>query len=207
MIIGPLPKEYFIFPDGTTEERIFIGNDIALTETSLRDMQPPTEEQAKKQYRAQFLVTGASRTIDILGYTGNDQFGLSARGQTGLQWAVNNYNRLNITLNFRLTYGTNFQDADMVVYDNSVNNPGITEGVTGFPSSQGRPNKFIQIYNLDGSSNNVNELVVGHEMGHSIGFGHTDWFDRLSCPRAFQGDEGGFAQQIPGTPSGRDNSS
>ncbi|WP_299767709.1 M57 family metalloprotease [uncultured Dokdonia sp.] len=202
---GNITKGDFHLPDGTIEQRIYIGDDIVVTVDQLRAMS--TIDNQQKQYRTFNLVTGNNRTIDILGYTGNDQFGLSNRGQTALQWAVNNYNRLSgVSLNFRLTYGTNFNAADMVVYDNSTNNSG-SGGVAGFPNSSGQPNKFIQIYNLDNFSTNVNEHVITHEIGHSIGFRHSDWFDRLSCPTSSQGNEGQGSDgsvHIPGTPTGRD---
>lgn len=202
---GTITKGEFHLPDGTVEERIYIGDDIVVTEAELKAMQ--AIDAQSRQYRTFNLVTGSNRTIDILGYTGNDQFGLSNRGQTALQWAVNNYNRLSgVTLQFNLTYGTNFNAADMVVYDNSTNNSG-SGGVAGFPTNAGAPHKFIQIYNLDGFSTNVNEHVITHEIGHAVGFRHSDFFDRLSCPASSQGNEGSGpdgAVHVAGTPTGRD---
>lgn len=198
----------FHLPDGSVEDRIFIGDDIAVTVDALLGLRPFTEEEDSRQYRTFNLVTGSNRTIDIIGYTGNDQFGLSNKAQTALQWAVNNYNRLSgVTLQFNLTFGTNYGSKDMVVYDNTANNPGSQGGVAGFPDSQGRPNKFVQIYGLEGFSTNVNEHVITHEIGHSVGFRHSDWFDRLSCPPSSQGNEGSGsdgAVHVPGTPTGRD---
>lgn len=202
--VGVVSIGDFHLPDGTTEERYFIGSDITFTPEELDNLLNP--EDTGRQYRTFNLVTGANRTIDILGYTGGSQ-ALSSKAQTALQWAVDNYNNLNTTLQFNLTFGTNFQAADMVVYDNSVNTPGSQGGVAGFPTSDGRPNKFVQIYNIEQFSTNVNEHVIGHEIGHSVGFRHSDWFDRLSCPVANQGNEGAGsngAEHIPGTPTGRD---
>ena len=200
---GSITKGDFHLPDGTIEQRIFIGDDIAVTTEQLKAMQ--AVDSQSKQYRTFNLVTGNNRTIDILGYNANDQFGLSERGQQALGWAVNNYNRLSgVTLNFRLTFGTNVDAADMVVFDNSANNSG-SGGVAGFPNNAGQPNKFVQIFNLDGFSTNVNEHVITHEIGHSIGFRHSDWFDRLSCGSSQnegQGSDG--AVHVAGTPTGRD---
>lgn len=206
--VGHITKGDFHLPDGTVEQRIYIGDDIVVTVEILDEMLKLGSLEQTRQYRTNFLVTGNNRTIDILGYTGNDQFGLSNRGRTALGWAVNNYNRLSgVTLNFRLTFGTNFNAADMVVYDNSANNNG-SGGVAGFPTAQGRPHKFIQIYNLDNFSTNVNEHVITHEIGHAVGFRHSDWFDRLSCGSAQnEGAGSNGAIHVPGTPTGRDNSS
>ncbi|WP_411894761.1 M57 family metalloprotease [Winogradskyella sp. A2] len=202
---GIVSKGDFHLPDGTIEERIFIGSDIAFTNDQLINL-VQAHNEGQKQYRTFNLVEGANLTIDILGYTGGSQ-ALSSKAQTALQWAIDNYNNLDISLQFNLTFGTNYQAADMVVYDNTVNNPGGTGGVAGFPNTSGQPNKFVQIYGIEQFSTNVNEHVIVHEIGHSIGFRHSDWFDRLSCPSSSQGNEGtgsDGAVHVPGTPTGRD---
>lgn len=199
-------RKDFYFPDGTTEERIFVEDDIVMTEDQIRSMDAFTET-IEKQYRTSNLVTGSNRTIDIIGYTGGSGFGLTSTQQTALQWAVNNYNRLNgVSLTFRLTYGTNYSNKDMVVYRNP-NEPGAG-GSAGFPSS-GRPNKFVQIYSgMDAYNTNVNEHVITHEIGHSIGFRHTDYFSRQSCGQNVnEGSAGVGAIYVSGTPSGYDPTS
>ena len=202
--VGIVSQGDFHLPDGTVEQRIYIGSDITITKEEI-DILISAHSQ-NRQYRTFNLVTGSNQTINILGYTGGSQ-ALSSKAQTALQWSVDNYNNLNTSLQFNLTFGTNFQAADMVVYDNTVNNPGGTGGVAGFPNSAGEPNKFVQICGIEQFSTNVNEHVITHEIGHSIGFRHSDWFDRLSCPPSGQGNEGTGADgavHIPGTPTGRD---
>ncbi len=194
------------YPDGSSQEGILVEDLFFSTEQiqAMDDLKGGDVEIWSEQYRTNNLVS-QPRTISVIGYTGG-QFALSSRGRTGLQWAINNYNRLNLDIQFSLRFAAS-TNADMVIYDNSVNNPGRSGGSAGFPSG-GNPNKFIQIYGLANSSNNVNEHVITHEMGHSIGFRHTDYFSRQSCgDNVNEGSAGVGAIQIPGTPSGFDPNS
>ncbi len=196
--------DMMVLPDGSKQEVLNV-RDLNFFINDLKQMADlaVSEDGQTRQYRTNNLVTGSSRTIDILGYTGSGN-ALTSKMQTGLQWAVNNYNRLNTTLNFRLTYGTNFQAADMVVYNNNQSGGG---GSAGFPTSAGAPHKFIQINaGTDSFSTNVVEHVMTHEIGHSIGLRHTDYFNR-NCDGSNEGDGGVGAIHIPGTPTGIDASS
>lgn len=156
-----------------------------------------------EQYRTNNLVSN-NQTITVLGYTGGSN-ALDNTMRTALQWAVNNYNRINIGLNFTLAFGTNFNAYDMVVYRVS----GGGGGSAGFPSG-GNPYKWIQIQSGTSSfGTNVVEHVITHEMGHSVGLRHTDYFNRsLSCGTGGNEGSGGVgAIHIPGTPTGFDANS
>ncbi|MEO8773556.1 MAG: M57 family metalloprotease [Gelidibacter sp.] len=170
----------FLLPDGTTQERIQVEDDIFMTENEIDAMRKPAADDGgmSRNYRTYNLVT-QGRVISIVGYTGGGGQGLSNKERTALQRAVNNYNSLsNVSISFQLTFSSDYASKDMVVYHNpSQSGAG---GSAGFPSN-GRPHKFVQIHGLENYSTNVVQHVIAHEIGHSIGFRHTDWFNRASC--------------------------
>lgn len=188
-------------PNGKIEEGYMLEGDIFMTRDQLMNMELGGDITSK-QYRTNNLVSNG--VITIIGYTGNNSNGLTSAMQTGLRWAVDNYNRLNLDISFQLTFGTNYQNKDMVVYQVA----GGAGGSAGFPSG-GNPYKWVKINSgLAGYSNNVHEHVIGHEIGHSIGFRHTDWFSRQSCGQNVnEGTAGVGAVHIPGTPTGYDSTS
>lgn len=178
-------------PDGTTEKVYVIEGDIEMTPMQYREFL----DNESRQYRTSNLVSN-NQTITVIGYTGSG-FALTSRMRTGLQWAINNYNRLNIGLSFSLSYAAS-TNADIVVYNNGQAGGG---GSAGFPSN-GNPYKWVQINaGTNSFSTNVNEHVITHEIGHCLGFRHTDYFNRsISCGSGGnEGSAGVGAIHIPGT--------
>lgn len=191
----------FLLPDGSTEKKLLLEGDIVMNLSQLEGMSSATITD--KQYRTYNLVS-SPRYINVIGYTGGAGQGLTYKQRTALQRAINNFNSLNIGLNFTLTFGTNYSPYDIVVYQNPNGEAG---GVAGFPEN-GDPYKYVQIYSgMENYSTSTNEHVITHEIGHTVGMRHTDWSTRQSCGGSGESAGTYGAVHIPGTPTGYDASS
>ncbi|RNL82070.1 peptidase [Sinomicrobium pectinilyticum] len=190
-----------VLPDGSVETNYLIEGDIVMSKEHLSEMELHGGVESE-QYHTWNLVN-SPKTINVIGYTGSSQ-GLSSAMQTALQQAVNSYNSLNLGLTFTLTFGTNYNPYDIVVYSPS----GGAGGQAGFPSG-GNPYKWVQIFSgLNSYPTQVIRHVIMHEIGHCLGMRHTDWFSRQSCGQnSNEGEAGVGAVHIPGTPTGYDPSS
>ncbi len=86
----------------------------------------------------------------------------------------------------------------------------------GFPTSSGAPFNSVKVNSnaigtgTSSAFNNYLATILAHEMGHCIGFRHTDFADRsYSCggPTANEGASSIGAHYIPGTATGADPNS
>lgn len=155
-----------------------------------------------EQYRTFNLVTGTPRTITI-STSGNIPAALSS----GINAAIARYNAENLSLTFVRGGSNGGGNINIrVVRTNQF------IAAAGFPTG-GNPYNEIQYSNryISGYSANFITTVLTHEMGHCIGFRHTDYMNRAySCGTGGnEGQEttGVGAVLIPGTPSGPDAAS
>lgn len=180
------------------EGDIFLSPQDLTTQKTVNKLIVANEEQ----YRTTNLVTGLPRTITV---------SISGRNITqtlidGVKGAVARYNAENLGLTFSYL-GTNGGGNINI----SVVNTGQYIASAGFPSG-GNPYgtiKYARTY-TSGYSLGFVTTVIAHEMGHCIGFRHTDYMSRqYSCGGAAynEGASSVGAVHIPGTPTGPDPNS
>jgi hypothetical protein len=149
-----------------------------------------------RQYRTTNFVGEAVENICLNGkaYTGT----LS----TALNDAIASYNNLPIRLRFKRTSSADEEGCDATI---TMKVRGSTGGQAGFPSG-GLPYDEIWVgkSTVKYGGLPVAKHVIMHEVGHCIGFRHTDYFNRsLSCggSASNEGASGIGAIHIPGTPA------
>jgi hypothetical protein len=175
------------------EGEVYVGRDAHVTLTASREMLQPVEGGAE-QYRTNNLVGTAVTKICV---NPTSTFNSYARLSQGLDLAIANYNSLGLRI-FMARGPTTGCTANITAQTTTG-----TGGSAGFPSG-GYPYGTINIgTGLNTYSVDVNEHVITHELGHAIGFRHSDYYNRsISCGSG--GDEGAGtvgAVLIPGTPS------
>jgi hypothetical protein len=184
-------------------DNYLVEGDIMLTPENLSEVSTsPTLRIAEtEQYRTTNLVKSLPRTITV------SISNLPTVYATATANAVARYNALNLTLKFQVvSSGGNIQ---IIGFNQGPSGGFITLGSSGFPTSSGNPYNQIQLNTnaqAYGTNPNVGYVtsVIQHEMGHCIGFRHTDYFNRaLSCggAKSNEGTAGIGAVHIPGTPT------
>ncbi len=183
-----------------TEEGYLVEGDIILTEEDLNSVPQNIFLRIAndEQYRTNNLVTGLPRVITVSS-SGNVNTAVS----DAINSAIGRYNAENLGLTFtRVSSGGNI-NIRIVNGGGYIASAGFPSG--GNPYSTVKFNKQYQNY-----SAGFLTTVITHEMGHCIGFRHTDYMSRqYSCGGA-PSNEGAStvgAVHIPGTPTGPDAAS
>jgi len=181
-------EEIAVLEDGT----VYVGQDAVVTLEASREMAGVSEF---RQYRTNNLVSSSVSTICI---DGSD---FSGTLSSALNNAIANYNGEGLDFTMTRTNGPE-AGCDALITAVEVGGSG---GSAGFPSG-GQPYDTINLGSGVASYGvAVATHVVQHELGHCIGFRHTDYFDRsISCGggKYNEGAAGVGAVHIPGTPTG-----
>ncbi|MBC7977042.1 MAG: protease [Myxococcales bacterium] len=184
--------------------KVFVGNDAEVSLQASREMLGGST--GDEQFRTFNLVGGPNPSAICVN---GAAFAANATLSQGFDLALGNYNALFNAGTSRLAFfrvnggpvpGCNF-------FINGFVQAGLVGGFAGFPSG-GAP--FGQITIGDGVVQfglDVTEHVITHELGHTIGFRHSDFFNRsISCGGAPINEEnppsGLGAVLIAGTPNG-----
>jgi hypothetical protein len=190
LIQAGYPTSEIMVVDG----KVYVGRVAHVTLEASREMvQSP--ESGEEQYRTNNLV---SRSLLKICVNPTSTFNSFSKLSQGLDLAIANYNALPLT--FDLARGpTTGCNANI----QAVTQSGLVGGSSGFPSGGLPYGQIIIGTGLTSYTVDVNEHVITHEIGHTIGFRHSDYYNRaISCGSG--GNEGAStvgAVLIPGTPS------
>jgi len=193
----------------TADGKFLIENDILLSKDELQGMVgvAPTNNfivANEEHYHTTNLVTVPAtgfRTITVR-LTGS----FPAHYSTGLDQAIARYNAIaGLRIRFSRVAATASANITINIAPLGTSGGGCILGGAGFPSG-GNPYPAFTLSNSPcalaffSNANKVDE-VVAHELGHCIGFRHTDWVNRASCGGGGEPSSPPGAIHIPGTPT------
>jgi hypothetical protein len=206
-IISKIQRAGFDTSEGLSKYRdgYLIEYDILLTEEQIDELIEVNEssKNARTQhYRTTNLVTASpARTIHVYMDAGFDSY-----MQNAFITALANYNSLNLSLTFLSVPSAAAADISIYAFYEVSSTLGIS---AGFPTAGNPANPiYLNTYYYNSSSSRPDApTVIAHEIGHAIGFRHTDYMNRtFSCnrpndPNNNEGSAGVGAVHIPGTPT------
>lgn len=188
-----------------------VEGDILLTDQNLQEK--PEAKQLNvaetEQYRTTNLVKSLPRVITV------SVTNLPTVYSNAVDIMISRYNALGLRITFQKATAGTTGNINVIGFNEAPSGGFITLGSSGFPTAGGAPfNQIRMNTNPAAYGTNPNLLylasVLQHEVGHSIGFRHTDYANRAySCggTATNEGSSGVGAVNIPGTPSGPDAAS
>ncbi len=191
------------------EGDIFLSNaDLTASVTS------PNMVIAKEEQYRTFNLLSASKHPTVQVALSNSSSAHQAAFDAALDEAIARYNAEPLAFDFqKVAPGTAGTDVTVVAFYEVSN----TLGSAGFPNSAGDPYNQVRMntyhYSTGTGATNVNYIatIMAHELGHCIGFRHTDYMSRrYSCGAGGnegQSSTGVGAVHIPGTPTKGDPNS
>jgi hypothetical protein len=170
---------------------VYVGRDALVTLDASREMLI-ADFSTEEQFRTTNLVAATVDTICVDGSRFRGTF------STALDRTVAAYNALGLSFTLRRTRG-NEAGCDALI-TGRISGP--VGGSSGFPSG-GLPFSSFNIGRgtADFGVNTTAHVII-HEIGHTVGLRHSDFFNRsISCGQGGnEGDAGIGAILIPGTP-------
>jgi len=182
------------------EEGYLVEGDIILTQNDFNSTTPVTAIRVAntEQYRTTNLVTSLPRNITV-----SVSNRLPSSYYACLTEMVRRYNAENLQITF-----TQVSSGGQIDF---VPAHGQYLASSGFPDAQGNPYPTVKVNaqylgSGNGSQTFINYIatIFAHEVGHCIGFRHTDYMDRsYSCGGGYsnEGASSVGAINIPGTPT------
>jgi hypothetical protein len=190
-------KNVVRIPEGYLVEGDIVITDKMLSEVAERQLLRVGQEE---QYHTFNLVKNLPRVITV-----SISNRLPASYVAALDEAINRFNAETLSITFRrVSSGATIS---------IVRGSGSYLASAGFPTSTGEPFNQVKV-NSSYLGNNPGTAYLGtilaHEIGHCIGFRHTDYMDRSYSCNGSYANEGAStigAVLIPGTPAAADPNS
>ncbi len=192
----------------TADGGYLIENDIYLSKAELQDLAGVVSHELivanEEHYRTTNVVSTPGTAQRII--TVRLGSGFPSYYSTGLDQALARYNGLNLRIRFtRVSTGGNIVITGSNLGTTSTGGC-ILGRASGFPTGGNPSSGFVLSTSSCATSylNTANKAdeVMAHEIGHCIGFRHTDYMNRSSCGQnSNEGSAGVGAVHIAGTPT------